>query len=159
MPSNSVGLLAAQSLSDETGTAAWNMALITLNAGEKEPDGEYDGFPILHNLFFGDYQAAVATLRAYTAGQIFATPSQVLVDQELAQGWEESIALWVSSLSQPVIEAELVAAETKAAAHFLQAWAAHLVDPADPAVLENLTRSVILAPGDALYTAARAFFD
>lgn len=157
---DTAGLLAAQSMADPTGIVAWNSALITLNGGEKMPPPlAEDAFPILHALFFGDYLAAVAPFRGYDATAIFATPSQVLVDREVAQGWEESIGHWVFSLSGPVITSDLATTETRAAAHFLQAWAAHLLDPADPAIAQNLTRSVELAPGDALYTAARALFD
>lgn len=154
---DTVALLLAQDPADQAETSAWNATLITLNANEKAP-GEFDVFPIMSYLFYGDYAGAVAPLRAYTAAQLFAEPSQVLVDQEVAQGWEESIRWWVFSLSDALLASGLAADETLAAAHFLRAWAAHIVDPADPAAPENLARSAARAPADPLYAAAAALY-
>ncbi len=71
-------------------TAAWNTVLIRLNGEAQQYALENEIYPILENLFYGDYLAAVEPFRVYTPEEIFAQPS-VLVTGTVAEGWEDSI--------------------------------------------------------------------
>ena len=143
-----------------TTDVVWNIALIRLNGEVKgKPTQSENGiYPIMENLFFGDYQAAVEPFRVYSPEQIFAQPS-TLITGTVAEGWEESIAQWVFDLTDAALPllAESDDWQDQAAAHFLRAWAAYINDPQDIAVIENIARTVQLTIDDPLYHDSYAY--
>jgi hypothetical protein len=73
-------------------TVAWNAALIELIAetrakAAQEPDSPY---PLLLNIFYGDYAAALELFRPYEPEQIF-NPQTPLVAGTPAEGWESNL--------------------------------------------------------------------
>ncbi|NJN83055.1 MAG: SH3 domain-containing protein [Caldilineaceae bacterium] len=128
-------------------TFGWNATDIRLNSQAKRAavnDG--GGYPLLENVFYGDYDVAVDLMREVSADQIF-TATTPLVVGTVAEGWQ-------SELSRTLIRNSGAALEVKpglASAHFLRGWGTYLAKPDDPTVLEDLTNAAALAPNDTLY--------
>ncbi|RME83360.1 MAG: hypothetical protein D6775_08325, partial [Caldilineae bacterium] len=139
-------------------TVAWNQALIRYLGEAKRPAAAGESvYPILENLFFGDYRQAVAPFRQLEPADIFSVPS-ALVAETVAAGWEDNIYFWVNTITDhSLMLLEERDPEAAAAAYFLRAWAAYLVDPEDPMIMANLESAASLMPDDPLYAAARDF--
>ncbi len=138
--------------------AVWNTTLIRLNGEVQQNNAQNEPiYPILQNIFYGDYLAAVEPFRDHTPEEIFAQPS-VVVAGTVAEDWEQELGQWVFALSDRALEVfGAERAEETAAAHFLRAWAAYIVDPEDPAMFDSLAGAVQFAPGDPLYNASFAY--
>ena len=155
---NQLAMVAAQNQADDTGIVGWNVALIHLIGEARREAATQDIYPILQQLFYGDYVAAVAPFRTHPPAEVFAQPS-ALVQGTVAEGWEDSVRSWVFQVTDPMVESEEVGDDVKASAHFLRAWAAYVVDPADPAVGENMTQTTQLAPDDAFFNACASYLE
>ena len=57
---NQLAMVAAQNQADDTGIVSWNVALIHLIGEARREAAAQDVYPILQQLFYGDYVAAVA---------------------------------------------------------------------------------------------------
>ncbi len=123
------------------------MALIDLHADERRQALEYTSFPLLTQVFYGDYAAALDVMRAYTPEQIFSDNSPLIAGSS-AEGWEESLSYWLEYSTTRALQARY----DLAAAHFLRAWAAYLVNPADPGILNEVSTAAGMDPDEALYT-------
>lgn len=131
---------------------AWNKILIDMHADALADQISNEIYPLLANVFYGDYDAAVDVMRSYSMAEIW-EPDSPLIVGTAAEGWELVLSDWLSwttDLALPV-QPDL------APAHFLQGWGAHLRDPDDPAVLTAVARAVELAPGDALFSDSLAY--
>lgn len=134
----------AMALDVEDQTVAWNAALIRLTAqGRRDIEGVY---PLLTNVFYGDYAAALNVMHPYTPDQIFdlATP---LIVGTVAEGWEKELADWIIASTTSALEVK----PDLAAAYFLQGWARYLKDPADPQAQEDVARAAELNPDEPLF--------
>lgn len=127
-------------------TVAWNERLIRLHADARADQVRDGPYPLLDNIFYGDYAAALDLMRSRSVEAIFGQPTP-LVAGTVAEGWEQSLTDWIIQTTAPAIQAE----PDLAAAFFLRGWAIHLLDANDPAVLDNLERAVQLAPAEPLF--------
>ncbi len=112
------------------------------------------GYPLLSNVFYGDYAAAVDLMRPYPPAQIF-TSTTPLVVGTVAEGW-------LPQLTQPITTSATSALQARpdlAAAYFLRGWAEYLADPVNllPQAKSDVTKAASLAPNDALYKQSAAF--
>jgi hypothetical protein len=139
-------------------TEAWNRALIEL-VGRGRAAGA-KGYPLLGSIFYGDYEAAVAPMRAHGPAELFG-PSSRLVAGTPAQDWGEQLADRVVETTTRALGARPDLAE----AYFLRGWARGLVPPplaesaASPAAdaLADLGRAAQLAPSDPLFVLSHLY--
>jgi hypothetical protein len=128
---------------------SWNLAYIRLNAEARkaEAEGESPAYPLLDQVFFGDFEAAVDILRDAGADAIF-IPDTPLVVGTVAEGWEPTLADWITT----TVDSALAVQPDLAPAYFLRGWAIYLATQDETAVLPDVQRAAELAPDDELYT-------
>jgi putative hemolysin len=133
------------------GSLRWNQALIRLNHDAHVQAVQDSAYPLLSQVFYGDYAAAVDLMRPYSVEQIFSAESPLIVGTA-AEGWQAELSgyLLSSAVAALAVQPEL------APAYFVRAWARYLADPASPLVGIDLAKAAELAPDDALFTAAAA---
>lgn len=124
----------------------WNHQLIHALADGRKDFANGSPFPLLNWIFYGDWEAALTELEAYTPAQIF-DPQRAILQESLAAGWEETLADWILTFSGPALAAQ----PELAPAWFLQGWAKFLKNPGDPAVRADVEQAARLAPGETRY--------
>ena len=112
------------------------------------------GYPLLSNVFYGDYAAAVDLMRPYNAAQIFSAQTPLVVGS--------TAEAWVPELTGAIAQSTTAALALKpdlAPAYFLRGWALYLADPAAnrARARADVERAAALNPGDARYRDAAAF--
>ena len=133
------------------GSLRWNQALIRLNHDAHVQAVQDSAYPLLSQVFYGDYAAAVDLMRPYSVTQIF-SPDTPLVVGTAAEGWQAELSGYLLSSA----DAALAVQPELAPAYFVRAWARYLADPASPRVGIDLAKAAELAPDDAFFTAAAA---
>jgi Tol biopolymer transport system component len=95
----------AVTLSDPSGVYNWNVALVRLvgEARRAEAEAAEQPYPLLAQVFYGDYPAAVDVMRVYTVTEVFAQPS-LLISGTVAAGWESALAGWLTTTASSAIE-------------------------------------------------------
>ena len=135
-------------------TVDWDYGLIKLHADAAARAVADSGYPLLSNVFYGDYAAAVDLMRPYSAAQIFSAQTPLVVGT--------TAETWVPELTGAITQSATSALALKpdlAPAYFLRGWASYLADPvANRAQAKaDVERAAALAPADALYRDAAAF--
>lgn len=135
-------------------TVDWDYGLIKLHAGALADAAANSGYPLLSQVFYGDYAGAVDLMRPYTAAQIFNAQSPLIVGT-VAESW-------VPELSDAIIkkaDAALALKPDLAPAHFLRGWATYLANPAAnrAQARADVAKAAALVPSDKLYRDAAAF--
>jgi|WetSurMetagenome_2_1015567.scaffolds.fasta_scaffold14256_5 hypothetical protein len=135
-------------------TVDWDYGLIKLHAGALADATANSGYPLLSNIFYGDYAAAVDLMRQYSAQQIFSAQTPLVVGTT-AEAWVPELS---SSITKKA-DAALALKPDLAPAYFLRGWASYLADPvANRAQAKvDVAKAAALAPADALYRDAAAF--
>jgi putative hemolysin len=133
------------------GSLRWNQALIRLNHDAQARAVQDSAYPLLSQVFYGDYAAAVDLMRPYSIEQIFSADTP-LVSGTAAEGWQAELSGYLLGSA----DAALAVQPELAPAWFVRAWGRYLADPADPRVALDAARAAELAPDDALYAAAVA---
>ncbi|OQA39475.1 MAG: hypothetical protein BWY52_03111 [Chloroflexi bacterium ADurb.Bin325] len=131
-----------------SGTLRWNRALIRLNHAALLAAAEQSAYPLLSQVFYGDYAAAVDLMRAYSPAEIFGAGSPLVVGTA-AEDWVGELSGYLSSSA----DAALAVQPELAPAYFLRAWGRYLAEPADPRVRADVASAAALAPDDPLYAA------
>ncbi len=142
----------ASPITDEA--VAWNTRLIELHAQARADQVQHGTYPLLEQIFYGDYAAALEVMRPFTSAELFAFPNPLLRDT-VAEGWESELSAWIVNTTLLAIQAE----PDLAAAFFLRGWAIYLLDPRDPAVLDNLKRAALIDPRDPLFYDSVAYLE
>jgi hypothetical protein len=142
----------ALALAPQDPTVTWNAALIGLYAEAYQAQLKDSPYPLLVQVFYGDYAAALDVMRPYTASQIF-DANTPLVTGTIASGWEDALSERVISSTTQALTVE----PDLAAAYFLRGWATHLVKPDDPQVQTDIEKAAALAPNEPLFTAGVAY--
>ena len=135
-------------------TVDWDYGLIKLHADAAARAVADSGYPLLSNVFDGDYAAAVDLMRPYGAAQIFSAQTPLVIGT--------TAETWVPELTGAITQSTTSALALKpdlAPAYFLRGWASYLADPvANRAQAKaDVERASALAPADALYRDAAAF--
>ena len=135
-------------------TVDWDYGLIKLHADAAARAVADSGYPLLSNVFYGDYAAAVDLMRPYGAAQIFSAQTPLVVGT--------TAETWVPELTGAITQSATSALALKpdlAPAYFLRGWASYLADPvANPAQARiDVEKASALAPADALYRDAAAY--
>jgi len=142
----------ALALAPQDPTVTWNAALIRLHAEAYQSQLKDSPYPLLVQVFYGDYAAALDVMRPYTADQIFGSNTP-LVTGTIASGWEDALSerIITGTTRALAVEPEL------AAAYFLRGWATHLVKPGDPQVKADIEKAAALAPNEPLFAEGLAY--
>ena len=132
--------------------AAWDAGLIRLVAEGRAEQARSGAYPLLDNLFYGDYPAALDVLRQYPPEQLFAADTP-LVKGSMAEGWEQQVTDSITTTTNLALQLK----PDLAAAYFLRGWGVHLTSPASPGALADVERAAQLAPDDTLFTESLAY--
>ena len=127
-------------------TVDWDYGLIKLNADAAARAVADSGYPLLSNVFYGDYAAAVDLMRPYSVAQIFSAQTPLVVGT-MAEAW-------VPELTGAIAQSTTAALALKpdlAPAYFLRGWASYLADPVAhrTQAQADVERAAALAPADA----------
>lgn len=143
------------SVRDPSETFTWNSALIRLNAEARRDAIADSPYPLLANLFYGDFDAAVAIIRdeAWVDGA-FSRESPLIVGT-VAEGWEEALAEWIINTVDPALAYD----PNLAAAYFLRGWATYVQTQDEAAALPDVQRAAELAPADEFYAKSVEFLE
>jgi hypothetical protein len=154
---NMVTKLLPTIIAPTTDTDKWNVALLTHWSKLRMPQTD-DAFPFLAAVYYGDYDAAVAMLRAVGTkdaanpkGKWFAGP----IAEGIDVATDTSIDEFRVTLFDNVVQFSTMALtqdDTVTSARFLRGWAKTLVNPRDPAGLKDLQA---VATADPFYAAVR----
>lgn len=137
--------------------------LFELHRDDFEEQAYRGGYPILDQLFYGDYAAAEAPLRAYTPEDLFVSPSP-LISGTIAEGWDEQVTTWITTTVDPLIsvnnggDAAMLPAPIRdidrlAAANYLYGWALSLGEAGPAAGRSYFEQAAKLKPDDGFYKA------
>ena len=143
-------LAAAPAGAPASETIAWNAALINLIAEGRER--AVSPYPLLGNVFYGEYSRAIDSLRGYAPAELFSA-SPPPVAGTVAEGSEGSLASALQTFTTRLLEAPVESSQAqRAAAHFLRGWALYL-ETQDPAqALPDVEQATSLVPNDTLYS-------
>jgi hypothetical protein len=133
-------------------TVVWNLAIIQLHTdalGKAVIEGPY---PLIANVFYGDYDSAVDIFHKYSPDQIFSMRSPLIIDTP-AEGFESSLGTYLFDSANLALNLE----SELSSAYFIRAWAEYLKDPADPNIKADVGKALILSPGDPLFISANDF--
>ena len=132
---------------------AWNLVYVRVNGEARRdaatPDSAY---PLLTDLFYGDYEAAIELLRAVGADGLFISESDLIVGTA-AEGWTPTLADWIDQTVNPALEFN----PDFAAAYFLRGWGAYVREFDTAAAVADVQKAAELAPNEELYTKSLEF--
>ena len=74
-------------------------------------------YPLLAQIFYGDYPTAVGLMQVYTVTEVFAQPS-ALISGTVATGWEGVLADWITTTTSTAIDVNPRLAD----AFFVRGW-------------------------------------
>ncbi|MCB8946032.1 MAG: hypothetical protein H6658_19985 [Ardenticatenaceae bacterium] len=131
----------------------WNQAIIRLHAEDARFQAQNGPLPVLGQIFYGDYAAALDMLRVYPPVELFTLQNNPLLVGTVAEGWEDTFAEWVTSTTVSVVEGQ----PDMASAHFLYGWGLYLLDATDSRVMGELETAVSLDPTEPLYQDSLAY--
>ena len=132
-----------------TGSLRWNAALIQLNHDAQLAYLQDSPYPLLSNVFYGDYAAAVDLMRDLPVEQIFA-PDTPLVVGTVAEGWQAELSSYLVQSASAALDVM----PHLAPAYFVRAWGAYLADPTSSQIAADLAAAALLEPADPLFAAA-----
>jgi len=130
----------------------WNATLIGMHAESNQEQVQTSPYPLLSNLFLGDYAAALEVMRLYSPEDIFNPLSPLLRDAD-AFTWEAELNYWITRSVSQALEAR----PDLATAYFLRGWATYLIQPGSPEVLADIERAAALGPNEPLFSQSLAY--
>lgn len=134
-------------------TLQWNLIYVQVNGeARREVAVNNPAYPLLTHLFYGDYEAALAILREIGADGLFIPESELVVGT-VAEGWEPTLADWITQTVNPALDLQ----PDLASAHFLRGWAAYLRDHNAADAVADVRTAAELAPDEELYTKSLEF--
>ncbi|MFN8439486.1 MAG: hypothetical protein U0175_01865 [Caldilineaceae bacterium] len=137
-------------LSKDNEPQQWNNAWVQINGDARREQAEMQGtaYPLLDQLFYGDFKSAVDAMRGYDAESIFTTQTPLIIGT-VAEGNDQALSQTILTGVQGVIQLQPNDAAT-APAYFLQAWAQSLLGNNADAVTA-LKQATTLDPEDKLF--------
>ncbi|HRW09588.1 MAG TPA: hypothetical protein P5121_31020 [Caldilineaceae bacterium] len=125
----------------------WNLLYVRVNAEARQAAAAEEGaYPLLSQVFYGDYAAAVATMQELGAAGLF-TPETPLIVGTVAEGWQAEVADRLTSNASAALEAQ----PGLAAAYFVRGWGEYVRNFDATAAVSDLQQAAALAPDMALY--------
>lgn len=130
----------------------WNLIYARLNGEARRDATSEPAYPLLAQLFYGDYPAAIEIMRTVGADGLF-IPTSELVMGTVAESWEPTLADWIVKTVDPALALQ----PDLAAAYFLRGWAAYIREHNEAAAVPDIQKAAELAPDDELYTKSLQF--
>jgi hypothetical protein len=143
-------LAAASSEPTDTFTLTWDAAIIRLYNQAYQAELAWAPYPLLTQIFYGDYAAALDIMRGYGSEQIFSATSP-LIQGTMAEGNEPWLADYLLRQSSAAIAVPDLDPATLAAAYYFHAWGRYLQNPADTQITADLQQAASLVPAEPLY--------
>ena len=137
----------------DTYTLTWDAALIRLYNQAYQAELINTPFPVLTNIFYGDYAAALDIMRGYGNEQLFSARPPI-IQGSVAEGNEQWLASYILTQSNAAIAVPELDPATLAAAHYFRAWGTYLNNPADPQIGADLQQAAALNPAEPLFNLA-----
>ena len=138
----------AYALDPTNETVKWNRMLINLHADTRRQVAMDSQYPLLANMFYGDYDAALKVLRPHTLDEILSAPkTSPLIVGTVAEGYEDALTAYITSTATLALGAD----PNLAGAYYLRGWALHLAGGHDSQVVADIEKSVMLSPTDKLF--------
>ncbi len=130
-------------------TINWNHTLINLHVDALRQGVARAIYPLLEQLFYGDYAAALDVLRPYPADQLFASAdTNPLIVGTVAEGWADAVLEYVTTTADQALALK----PDLAAAYFLRGWVQYLLTPGGtPAARDDIATARTLDPDEPLY--------
>ncbi len=126
--------------------AKWDAALIDLYSQAWRDQISNQPYPLLDNLFYGDYAATLDVMRPYSPDQIFSLTGPLIAGTQ-AESWESTLADWITQTTNSAIQVE----PDLAAAYFLRGYGEWLADQQNPAALADVEKAAALDPNEKLF--------
>ncbi len=126
-------------------TVRWDEVLIRKHAEELAAAVTDSPFPLLANVFYGDYAAAVDLLRGYKPEEVFTSDPPVFGE---ATDFITATANYITASASSALSVT----PDLAPAYFLRGWALYLAGQGGVAAAADIQKAVDLAPRDELYT-------
>jgi tetratricopeptide (TPR) repeat protein len=135
-------------------TATWNSDLILLTAEGRAEHARTSAYPLLGNLFYGDYTAIMGILSGYSPEELFSRPNPLIVGTPAEGGvFEEALVERIRTYTTWALDVR----PNLATAYFLRGWANYLADPTSPLALQDVERAAEIDPDQLLFTASAAY--
>ncbi len=134
------------------GSLRWNQRLIRMIHDAHLDAIETSAYPLINEVFYGDYARAVDRMRAYQAADLFRTDSPLIVGT-VAEEWTENLGEYLVNHTGRALAVVPDRAEI-----FIRAWGEFLVNPDDPAIGADLERAARLQPNDQFFADAFAWW-
>jgi len=135
------------------GSLRWNQRLIRMIHDAHREAIETSAYPLINEVFYGDYARAVEHMRAYQAADLFRIDSPLIVGT-VAEGWTENLGEYLVNHTGRA----LAVVPDRAEIYFVGAWGKFLVNPDDPAIGADLERAARLQPNDQFFADAFAWW-
>ncbi|MCB8948397.1 MAG: hypothetical protein H6653_10325 [Ardenticatenaceae bacterium] len=135
---------------DHAAILQWNATLIRLYEQAYREELAWTPYPLLTNIFYGDYAAALNIVRGYGSEQIFTTASP-LIQGTVAESNEQWLADYLLQQSSAAIAVPNLDTTTLAAAYYFHAWGTYLQNPADAQITADLQQAASLSPNEPLF--------
>ena len=135
------------------GSLRWNQRLIRMIHDAHRGAIEISAYPLINEVFYGDYVRAVDRMRACQAADLFRTDSPLIVGT-VAEGWTENLGEYLVNSAGRA----LAVVPDRAEIYFVRAWGKFLVNPDDPTIGADLERAARLQPNDQFFADAFAWW-
>jgi hypothetical protein len=139
-------------LQQDNQEALWAAGLIGLTASARAEQAQSGAYPLLDNLFYGDYPAVLDLMRARTLAELWSTGSP-LVQGTTAEGWEQQVTDEITRTTDLALSFK----PDLAGAYFVRGWGVHVTDPTNSSVLADIERAAQLDPNETLFSASLAY--
>lgn len=131
----------------DTFTFTWDATLIRLYSQAYQAELGHTPYPLLTQIFYGDYAAALDIMRGTNTAQLF-SPTPPVVKGTMAEGNEQWLAQYILQQTNAAIAVQ----PELAAAYYFRAWAIYLNNPADPQIAVDLQHAAILDSNEPLFS-------
>ncbi|MGA7731042.1 MAG: hypothetical protein WCD37_07190 [Chloroflexia bacterium] len=139
----------AYALDAANSTVQWNRVLIKLHADARQEHVRESNYPLLTNIFYGHYPAALDVLRGYPIDQVMLRAGESpLVVGTPAEGNADLLVSYITTTTDLALQA----LPDLAAAHYLRGWAYYLAGGRDSLALAGIEQAAALDPNDPLFT-------
>ncbi len=142
----------ARTLAPDSETIEWNAALINLTSTARRDNVVDNSYPLLARIFYGDYDAAVESIREYSPEELF-HPLTPLIKGTAAEGYEENLSKWIEQTATLALRAD----PERAGAHFFRGWARWRANPESDEAVADFKRATELAPNEELFGFVAAY--
>jgi hypothetical protein len=139
---------AAYALDPNNETVKWNRILINLHSDARKQVAADSPYPLLANVFYGDYDAALNILRPHTIDEILSDPkTSPLIVGTAAEGYDDALVTYITTTTTLALGAD----PNLAGAYYLRGWALHLAGGHDRQVISDVEKAATLDPKDKLF--------